>query len=57
VADNERGLTFNTASLFYNVQLAESTLELADKDLKSFQKTVDLSQVRYDKGGISETTT
>jgi len=54
VADNERSLTFNTASLFVNVQLAESTLELADKDLKSFQKTVDLSQVRYDKGAISE---
>jgi outer membrane protein, heavy metal efflux system len=54
VADNERSLTFNTASLFVNVQLAESTLELADKDLKSFQKTVDLSQLRYDKGAISE---
>ena len=54
VADNERGLTFNTASLFVNAQLAESALELADKDLKSFQKTVDLSQLRYDKGAISE---
>jgi cobalt-zinc-cadmium efflux system outer membrane protein len=54
VADNERGLTFNTASLFVNAQLAESTLELADEDLKSFQKTVDLSQLRYDKGAISE---
>jgi cobalt-zinc-cadmium efflux system outer membrane protein len=54
VADNERGLTFNTASLFVNVQLAESTLELADKDLKSFQKTVDLSHLRYEKGAISE---
>jgi outer membrane protein, heavy metal efflux system len=54
VADNERSLTFNTASLFVNVQLAESTLELADKDLKSFQKTVDLGQLRYDKGAISE---
>jgi cobalt-zinc-cadmium efflux system outer membrane protein len=54
VADNERSLTFNTASLFVNAQLAESTLELADKDLKSFQKTVDLGQLRYDKGAISE---
>ena len=54
VADNARSLSFNTASLFVNVQLAESTLELADKDLKSFQKTVDLSQLRYDKGAISE---
>ncbi len=54
VADSERSLTFNTASLFVNAQLAESTLELADKDLKSFQKTVDLGQLRYDKGAISE---
>jgi cobalt-zinc-cadmium efflux system outer membrane protein len=54
VADNERSLAFTTASLFVNVQLAESTLELADKDLKSFQKTVDLGQLRYEKGAISE---
>jgi outer membrane protein, heavy metal efflux system len=54
VTDNERALSFNTASLFVNAQLAESALELADKDLKSFQKTVDLSQLRYDKGAISE---
>jgi cobalt-zinc-cadmium efflux system outer membrane protein len=54
VTDNERGLTFATASLFVNAQLAESTLELADKDLKSFQKTVDLGELRYNKGAISE---
>jgi hypothetical protein len=28
-----------------NAQLAESTLELADKDLKSFRKTADLRQL------------
>ena len=54
VTDNERSLTFSTASLFVNVQLAESTIAFAEKDLKSFQKTVDLSQLRYDKGAISE---
>jgi outer membrane protein, heavy metal efflux system len=54
VTDNERTLSFNTASLFVNAQLAESALELAAKDLKSFQKTVDLGQLRYDKGAISE---
>jgi len=54
VTDNERGLAFNTASLFVNAQLAESALELADKDLKSFQKTVAVGQLRYDKGAISE---
>jgi cobalt-zinc-cadmium efflux system outer membrane protein len=54
VGDNERTLTFNVASLFVNVQLAESTLELAEMDLKSFRQTVDLSQLRYTKGAISE---
>ncbi len=54
VTDNERSLTFNVASLFVTVQLAESALELADKDLRSFQKTVDLGELRYNKGAISE---
>ena len=54
VADNERGLTFNVAWLFVNVELAESTLELAEKDLKSFRQTVELSELRYSKGAISE---
>ncbi len=54
VTDNERALTFNVASLFVNVQLAESTLELADTDLKSFQRTVELGELRYTKGAISE---
>jgi cobalt-zinc-cadmium efflux system outer membrane protein len=54
VADNERTLSFNVASLFVGAQLAESTLELADKDLKSFQQTVDLSEISYKAGAISE---
>ncbi|HTF45384.1 MAG TPA: TolC family protein, partial [Terriglobales bacterium] len=54
VADNERSLSFNVASLFVGVQLAESTLELAEKDLKSFQQTVDLSELSYKAGAISE---
>jgi cobalt-zinc-cadmium efflux system outer membrane protein len=54
VADNERTLTFNVASLFVNVQLAESTLELAQQDLSSFRQTVDLGELRYKKGAISE---
>jgi cobalt-zinc-cadmium efflux system outer membrane protein len=54
VADNERGLTFGVATLFVNVQLAESTLELAEVDLKSFQQTVDLGEMRYKAGAISE---
>jgi cobalt-zinc-cadmium efflux system outer membrane protein len=54
VADNGRGLTSQVAALFYNVQLAESTLELAQRDLKSFQETVDISEHQYKAGGISE---
>jgi cobalt-zinc-cadmium efflux system outer membrane protein len=54
VADNERGLTFQVAQLFINVQLAQSTLDLAQQDLKSYQDTVDISELKYKSGGISE---
>lgn len=54
VADNERTLTFQTATQFVNVQLAESTLDLAREDLKSFQNTVEISNERYKAGDISE---
>ncbi|MGH9683155.1 MAG: TolC family protein [Candidatus Acidiferrales bacterium] len=54
VADNERTLTFQVASQFITVQLAESTLALAQQDLKSFQNTVDISEARYKAGDISE---
>ena len=54
VRDNERGLTFQVAQLFINVQLAESTLDLARQDLKSFAATVDISEKQFRAGGISE---
>src|ERR1700678_389780 len=54
VADNERSLAFSVASQFVNVELAESTLELARQDLKSFQNTVDISEARYKAGDIGE---
>jgi cobalt-zinc-cadmium efflux system outer membrane protein len=54
VSDNERTLTFQVATLFVSVQLAQSTLELAQKDLESYQKTVDLNDLRFQKGAISE---
>ncbi|MGH9699679.1 MAG: TolC family protein [Candidatus Acidiferrales bacterium] len=54
VADNERSLTFLIASNFISVQLAESTLDLAQQDLKSFQDTVNISEARYKAGDISE---
>jgi cobalt-zinc-cadmium efflux system outer membrane protein len=54
VADNERGLTYQVATLFTNVQLAESTIDLAQQDLKSFKQTVDIGEFQFKSGGISE---
>jgi cobalt-zinc-cadmium efflux system outer membrane protein len=54
VADNERNLAFMTASQFVSVQLSESTLDLAEQDLKSFQHSVDISDERYKAGDISQ---
>jgi outer membrane protein, heavy metal efflux system len=54
VADNERSLMFSVATQFVNAQLAESTLELAEQDLKSFQQTVDVGELRFKAGAISE---
>ena len=54
VADMERGLAFSVASQYINVELAESTLALAQQDLKSFQDTVQIAETRYKDGDISE---
>ena len=54
VADTERTLTFNVAQQFINVVLANSTLQFALADLKSFQETVNISDQRYRAGDISE---
>jgi cobalt-zinc-cadmium efflux system outer membrane protein len=54
ISDNERTLVFQVASQFISVQLAESTLDLAEQDMKSFQNTVDISQARYKAGDVSE---
>src|ERR1700686_1063565 len=54
VADSERTLVFGTASLFIAVQLAESTLDLAHQDLKSYEQSVELSERRFKAGAISE---
>ena len=54
VADNERTLTFQVASQFIGVELAESMLDLAQQDLKSYQNTVDIAEVRYRSGAISQ---
>jgi cobalt-zinc-cadmium efflux system outer membrane protein len=54
VADSERTLAFQVASLFINVQVAESTIDIAQENLKSFQNTVSLSETRYKSGAQSE---
>jgi len=54
VTDNERGIAFQVGSLFVSAQLAESTLQLAEMDMKSFQQTVTISEVQFRDGGMSE---
>jgi cobalt-zinc-cadmium efflux system outer membrane protein len=54
VSDNERQLTFNLSQQFINVLLAQSTLDLAQQDFDSFQKTVDISESRFKAGDMSE---
>jgi outer membrane protein, heavy metal efflux system len=54
VADNERTISFQVATLFTNVQLAESTIDLAQQDLASFQNTVQIGEQQFKSGGISE---
>src|SRR5664280_2780448 len=47
VADNERTLTFQVAQLFINAQLAQSAIDLAQQDLKSYEDTVNISELKY----------
>ena len=54
VADAERTLAFNVGQQFISVLLAESTLHLAEQDLKGFQQTVDVSKAQFDAGYIGE---
>ena len=54
VTDNERQLVFSVSQQFVDVLLAESTLEFAQQDLDSFQKTVDISKERFRAGDMSE---
>ena len=54
VRDNERTLGFQVAQLYINAQLADSMLDLARQDLKSFQTTVDISEHQYRAGALSE---
>jgi len=52
--DAERTLAFNVGQQFVSVLLAESTLQFALEDLKSFQQTVDISEAQLKAGSLSE---
>src|SRR5215467_1634784 len=54
VKDAERTLAFNVGQQFVSVLLAESTLQFALQDLKSFQQTVDISEYQFKAGYIGE---
>jgi cobalt-zinc-cadmium efflux system outer membrane protein len=54
IADLDRALRFNVAQQFVNALLAESNLELALVDLKSFQETVRINEDRFKSGDISK---
>jgi cobalt-zinc-cadmium efflux system outer membrane protein len=54
VTDAERTLAFSVGQQFVNVLLAESTLQFAEQDLKSFQQTVEIGEARYKAGDIGE---
>jgi outer membrane protein, heavy metal efflux system len=54
VNDNQRQLIFNLSQQFVAVLLAQSTIDLANQDLDSFQQTVDISNERYKLGDLSE---
>jgi cobalt-zinc-cadmium efflux system outer membrane protein len=54
ITDAERTLAFNVGQQFISVLLAESTLDFALQDLKSFQETVDISAAQVKAGQLSE---
>ena len=54
VADAERILVFNVGQQFVSVLLAESTLQFALQDLRSFQQTVDIGEAQFKAGFIGE---
>jgi cobalt-zinc-cadmium efflux system outer membrane protein len=54
VSENERTLTATVAQQFIGALLADSNLALARQDLDSYQDTVQISEARFQAGGISE---
>jgi cobalt-zinc-cadmium efflux system outer membrane protein len=49
VLDNQRTLTFNVGQQFVAVLLAQSMLDLAQQDLGSYRKTIDISEARLQR--------
>ncbi len=54
VADNERTVTSDVAQQFIGALLAKANLELARTDLDSFQQSMQISEAKYEAGGMSE---
>jgi cobalt-zinc-cadmium efflux system outer membrane protein len=54
VADDERQVRFQAVQAFINVQLAKSSLDLAQQDLKSFSDTVEIGRARVAAGDLAE---
>ena len=52
--DAERQLAFQTEQAFINVLLANSTLELAQENLKNFQNVLDVNRERMRAGDLAE---
>ena len=53
--DLERQTELSVKQAFTNMLLAKAALQLADNNLTSYRKTVDLSRVRLQAGAISQT--
>jgi len=54
VGDAERGVVFNVSQQYVNALLAKANVDLATQNLNSFQQTVDIGQIQYKAGQISE---
>ena len=54
VTDAERQTRFQTEQAFINVQLAKSSLDLAEQNLKSFSDTVETSRAKVTAGVLAE---
>jgi cobalt-zinc-cadmium efflux system outer membrane protein len=54
VRDAERNLAFSVAQQFVTALLAKANLDFATSALESFRKTVEISEVRYKAGDISQ---